>query len=355
MKTIYKLKGAAKGTFNIVVYDDVTKSFVLKVGASIENGSEFFNSSPRFKSVVALRESTSTLHQSGKFRVTSYDVEFKSSSGLATYSMGTSKNGSDYLKSHTISTENSGTDEPKTAEKNTEKDKTTIIDSVKQKDLLAKTILTFCKDFAFKPDPRLLNSLYYEENPNQYIVNTMKVTGYDDALLQKAKEKFKSPEWQQIIETLKSVKPSHGKFNQRLEIKFGSAGTGKTTAAIAENPKAHKIVASASADPDDLFTMFDPSTKNYELTDIAKAMISGEAIIIDEANLYNPVVLTRLQGITDTIYDRGREIKIADGFKIVMTLNLETNYGKTPLPNPLVSRASKIENYDDMLQLGWVW
>jgi len=308
-------------------------------------------------SLVALRNTNTTTNATGQI-ITTADLTFKSLSRLASFIYGCSKNGkavfAPYISGSTSTTSSEST------EANTDEasEKTAATTKKVDTDALAKSIITFCKDFEFVPDPRLLNSLLYESNPSDFIVNSMELVGYDEDLLNRAKDKFTSYEWKEIMKTLKSLAPSHNRFNQRLEIKFGSAGTGKTTAAMAEYPKAHKLVASASADPDDLFTFFDPATKNYELTDIAKAMTNGEPIIIDEANLYNAVVLQRLQGITDStdsIYDRGIELKIADGFKIIMTLNLETNFGKTPLPNPLVSRASKIENYNNLQNLGWVW
>ena len=306
-------------------------------------------------SLAALRSTNTTTNATGQI-ITTADLIFKSLSRLASFIYGCSKNGkavfAPYI-SGSASTTTSGSSESTSASEEKPAATTKV-----NTDALAKSIITFCKDFEYVPDPRLLNSLLFESNPSDFIVNSMELVGYDEDLLKRAKNKFLSAEWKDLMKTLKGLAPSHDRFNRRLEIKFGSAGTGKTTAAMAEYPKAHKLVASASADPDDLFTFFDPATKKYELTDIAKAMINGEAIIIDEANLYNGVVLQRLQGITDStdsVYDRGIELKIADGFKIIMTLNLETNYGKTPLPNPLVSRASKIENYNNLQNLGWVW
>ena len=362
MKTLTNKKGTLQVEWN----ENNTKSgivLVLKQGSMVKP-----LQSSADKLVKSLRDTTTTTDASGNL-ITTKDITFNSKSSLAAFIQGCSTNGDAYCERHfgiprtpkdddTISKPSSKAEEKTTTteEENIEK---SIEDSgEKVKDALAKSIMTFCKDFEFKPDPRLLNSILFESDPSQFIVNSMELVGFDEDLLQRAKDKFRSMEWKNIIKTLKSLKPSHTRFNQRLEIKYGSAGTGKTTAAIAEYPTAHKLVASASADPDDLFTFFDPSTKKYELTDIAKAMVEGKPIIIDEANLYNGVVLQRLQGITDStnsIFDRGMELKIAEGFKVIMTLNLETNMGRTPLPNPLVSRASKIENYDNLLNLGWVW
>lgn len=233
---------------------------------------------------------------------------------------------------------------------------------LKQKQALAESVLTFCKDFELNEGggltPRLLNSIYYEKKPEVFIANSMELVGFDEELVKMAKAKLSSREFKEIVKQIKDLKPSRDRMNKRLEIFYGPAGTGKTTKATLENPKAVKLVASASADPDDLFTRFNPETRKYELTEIGKAMVSGEPIILDEANLYNKVVLTRLQGITDetnSIVDRGIEINIKDGFKIVITMNLETNFGKFPLPVPLVNRASRIENFSNNVDLSWVW
>ena len=350
---------------------------VLKQGAQLNPVSAAFKQTE----LISLRNKKSTTGADGKITTTE-DITFKSKSALASFIQGAQTNGQRYCErtfgipkvGSTITTPTnapSSKEEEQEQEQEQEQESTTesetIIEteitksdapSLALRDKLAKSIITFCKDFQYVPDPRLLNSLLFESDPSQFILNSMELVGYEEELLDRAKAKFTSSEWKEYIKTLKSFKSTHGRFNQRLEIKYGSAGTGKTTAAIAEYPSAPKIVASASADPDDLFTFFDPSTKNYELTDIAKAMINGQPVIIDEANLYNAVVLQRLQGITDStpsIFDRGMKLEIKDGFKVIMTLNLETNLGKTPLPNPLVSRASKIENYDNQQNLGWVW
>lgn len=364
MKTLTNKKGTLQVEWNEIN----TKTgivLVLKQGAKLNPVGASFTQSD----LITLRNTKTTTDASGNI-FTTEDLTFKSKSALATFIQGGQTNGDAYCErsfgiprfpkdGKTITKESSSKEEEKTTTTEDTNCEESIEDSgEKVKDALAKSIITFCKDFEYKPDPRLLNSILFESDPSQFIVNSMELVGFDEDLIQRAKDKFHSMEWKHLMKTLKSLKPSHTRFNQRLEIKYGSAGTGKTTAALAEYPTAHKLVASASADPDDLFTFFDPSTKKYEMTDIAKAMVSGQPIIIDEANLYNGVVLQRLQGITDStdsIYDRGMELKIADGFKVIMTLNLETNMGKTPLPTPLVSRASKIENYDNLLNLGWVW
>lgn len=230
-------------------------------------------------------------------------------------------------------------------------------------DKVAKQIMTFCKDFEFKPDPRLINSLRYCKNAQEageMIANSMELIGMPDEILSTAAPKFSSREWAEIFSGLKACPTSHGKINNRLEIYYGPAGTGKTTLAEKTYKGCKKIVASATQDPSELFTrnvVNEHGGVDLVLTELGEAMTNGEPIIVDEANLYNIAVLTRLQGVTDNgarFFDNGREIVIKDGFKVIVTMNLETNYGKTPLPTPLVSRAGLILKMSDPF-LGWVF
>lgn len=348
---------------------------VLKQGATLKKVGKSVD-----KPTLELR-SKATKEEGGKI-ITIEDLTFRTKSSMSNFIEGCQFSGQRWCESHLgIPNSNGSSKEEKTTITTTTKEEKVVAETTttkveekatttkeememlrKQKQALAESVFTFCKDIEFNEGggltPRLLNSIYYEKKPEVFIVNSMQLVGFDEKLLEMAKAKFSSREFKEIVKQIKSLKPSRDRMNKRLEIFYGPAGTGKTTKAVLEYPKAPKIVASASADPDDLFTRFNPETKKYELTEIGKCMVAGEPIIIDEANLYNRVVLTRLQGITDetaSIVDRGIEIKIAEGFKIIITMNLETNFGKFALPVPLVNRASRIENFADNVDLSWVW
>jgi len=356
MKTLTNKKGTLQVEWN----EDNTNAgivLVLKQGAKLNPVGASFTQSD----LITLRNTKTTTDASGNI-FTTEDLTFKSKSALATFIQGGQTNGQAYCErtfgipkvGSTI--QNSSKEEGATNVENPTKE-TPTESSTPNSQELADKIITFCKDFEFKPDPRLLNSLLFEQNPSQFIVDTMRLTNYPQELIDLAESKFKCREWKDLMKTLKSVKPTHGRFNQRLEIYYGAAGTGKTTLAKAKYPNAVKLVASASADPDDLFTAFNPETKKYELTALGSAAVQGQPIIIDEANLYNQVCLERLQGITDadtSIKDRTFDINIKEGFKVIITMNLETNMGKFPLPSPLVSRASEIKYFDNV-RLDWVW
>lgn len=323
-----------------------------KVGASVD------------KPTLELR-SKATKEEGGKI-ITIMDLTFTTKSSMTNFIEGCQYSGQRWCETH-LGIPNSKSDSKATTTttetpKEVEMPKVELSEKelLKQKQEIAESILTFCKDFEFTEasglGPRMLNSIYYERSPKDFMLNSMELVGFDSNILKEAKAKLSSREFSEITKKWKSLKSSRDRMNKRLEIFYGPAGTGKTTKAVKENPLASKIVGSASADPDDLFTKFNPETKQYELTELGKAMIEGKPIIIDEANLYNNVVLTRLQGATDetaSIVDRDMEIKIKEGFKVIITMNLDTNFGKFTLPIPLVNRASRIEKMD-AVDLSWV-
>ena len=337
--------------YNAVIEYESDKNITLKDGAKL--GVE----SPSLDKVLkATRKTFSKTTDSGDI-ITVADITFHSKSACASFIVGSPQSGNRFFEKYlSTTTKGSETTSSETKEETTEKP----LDEKQQKQQLAESIITFCKDFGFDSSlkgGRALNTMQYVDNVNDYILGYMELTNYPQDLVDKAQKAMQYAEWKSLMKTLKSL-PKRHVINQRLSIKYGAAGTGKTTDAIAENPTAVKIVASASADPDDLFTRFEPSKKDYVLTELGKAMVEGKPIIIDECNLYNQVVLTRLQGCLDNtkvLVDRGIEITIADGFKVIMTMNLETNLGKTPLPQPLVDRAYRIENYSNRQDLSWVW
>lgn len=352
---------------NTIVYNS-DNEIILKSGATLKAAQK---SLARNAKLTALRTSATTTDASGNL-VTTCDLTFKNKSSIATFIEGNSRSGTEYFKKYlsaTTTTETTSSNEEETKETTEEviiedkkEDKKSVIEDKKARQELAINFITFCKDFEYKPDPRLLNSLKYEKDPEQFMLNSMELIGMDSDLIMKAKEKFRSLEWKNLLKQLKELKPTHDRVNKRFEIFYGQAGTGKSTRAEHENPKAKIIVASASQDPDELFTCFNPETRKWELTDFSKAMegdgIHGESIVVNEFNFYCSESHKRFQGVLDNtkeFIDHGITIHIRDGFKIVATMNLVTNQGEVTLPDPLVSRASRIENFDKLQDLSWVW
>lgn len=219
----------------------------------------------------------------------------------------------------------------------------------------ANDLRNFCKDFALEIDPREINHMAHcadQAEMATYLCNITELLGMDSALVETAKNKCESPEFANIVQNIQSIEHPKAEINKRLTIMYGEAGTGKTTKAVALFPNAKRLVASATDSPDDLFTTYNPTTNSYEKTELAKAMEEGTAIIIDEANFWNDETWGRLQGVLDNticVYDRGQRIDIKDGFEMILTMNLETNFGKRPLRSPIVSRAKKIERFDSSM------
>ena len=185
-----------------------------------------------------------------------------------------------------------------------------------------KEFRNFFKEFEYEPDPRTLNTIAHIEGAEgkaKFILASAKVEGRDEEIVASMASKMTSAEFKAMADRQDAIAKGDA-INKRLVIYFGSAGTGKTTKAMADNPTAEVIIGSASQDPDDLFSRFDPATKTYVLTALG----------------------------------------IADGFQVIVTMNLETNFGKTPLPSPLVSRAKEIVDFDaiadkDELIASWVY
>ena len=327
--------------------------------------------------LLTLRSTNGVLDANGAL---AKDLSFASQSAAASFIQGAQTNGKAYFAPFLSSTEETKSEKPTaskpkakaskeaSAPKQTELDTPRALTKGEEQhaDEVAQKVRTFCKDFAPTanwPDTRQINSLRFLSTAaegGQYLANCLELIGQPSDMLELCKAKCKSAEWKNIFEELKACPLSHGRFNQRLEIFYGPAGTGKTSRAIAENPTATRIVASATQDPSELFTrnvVNDHGGVDVVLTELGQAMVDGKPIIIDEVNLYQQCVMTRLQGATDGgkfLTDNGVNLTIKDGFKIVGTMNLETNLGKTALPDPLVSRAAKVEKMEAPY-LGWVF
>lgn len=325
-----------------VVNKEVNATVVIE-----DNGTYIIKSGAKLGAMKNLKDKQAlNARLSNPDNPTTKDLVFTSASAAASFLQGSNIGGHKYFAKYLG--EDIPTNETKQEEKQVKEEQSPKSDKALRYELYNK-IVTFSKDFAFKPNPRFMDTLIDVEDIDNFFIDTMNLTGYPEDLLSKARDKFESTEWKEIKTELSNIVRKHEKINKRLAIYYGSAGTGKTTTALKEYPSAVKIVGSASQDPDDVFTRFDPASKDYVLTEIGNAMVNGLPIIIDEGNLYNQVVWQRLQGCLDNsekVSDRNRELTIKNGFKVIVTMNLETNLGKTPLPSPVVSRAMEIRNYD---------
>ena len=169
----------------------------------------------------------------------------------------------------------------------------------------------------------------------------------DNVNTETLKNKMISPEFNLIVENFKNLPKPYKRVNNRLEIYYGEAGTGKTYHAIKTYPNAPVILGHKSVEPEDLFKKFEfiNGQATFSESDFLKCMTNGEPIIIDEINLFRYDVLQTLQTITDgknSFTFNGKNYEIKDGFKIIGTMNLKVGGYTMPLPQPLVDRASEL-------------
>jgi len=214
-------------------------------------------------------------------------------------------------------------------------------------------LMKFCSEFDFEPNFRFLNTLSRVGSNNKaaaikYIVNYFKLI--DSPYINDISEKMKSPEFDSILDVIcNENNTTLKKINKRFELYYGSQGTGKTTEAMKlANGKA--IVCHSAMLPSDLMEdfAFDDGKANFHPSALCKAMENGEAIVLDEINLLPFESLRFLQGILDgkqSFIFKGHEIKIADGFKIIGTMNLSVNGMTYALPSPIVDRCEVIKEF----------
>lgn len=219
---------------------------------------------------------------------------------------------------------------------------------------VCENLQNFFNEFEFKPQNRFINTLLHFSKKNNndcknYINGYMKLI--DKPEKSSINEKMKSPEFRDILNTLSKIK-SNRKINNRLELYFGEAGSGKTTTACKKYPNAKITVCNSSMLPSDLLEVFDFNDKNgnpvFKKSDLRIAMEEGRPHILDEIRLLTDDCLSNLQGFLDNKTEfnfKNEIIHIKEGFKIIGTMNLEVNGQIYSLPEALVDRAYLIEEF----------
>ena len=227
-----------------------------------------------------------------------------------------------------------------------------MIDVETVKNAIDKSI-KFFSEFDFEPNFRFLNTMSRVGSGNNkaakdYIMNYFKLI--DSPYINDIAEKMKSVEFEEILNVICNKNNTTQKtINKRFDLYYGSQGTGKTTEAMKlANGKA--IVCHSAMLPSDLMEDFgfDDGKATFHPSALCKAMENGEPIVLDEINLLPFESLRFLQGILDgkqSIIFKGHEIKIADGFKIIGTMNLSVNGMTYALPSPIVDRCSVIKEF----------
>ena len=231
--------------------------------------------------------------------------------------------------------------------------KPTTVNNNREKKLAVSTkLLQFFSEFAFDPAIRFVNTLANSkryDRGREYISNYMTLCDHPDK--DGIIEKTKSDEFKMICQELFECATGNV-VNKRLEIYFGPAGTGKTTKAINKYPEAKVTVCNEMMDSTDLMKTFafndESGNPVFKPSSLQEDMINGKPHILDEMNLLPLSSLRYLQGILDgkkEIEFEGKTITIADGFKIIGTMNLIVNGQVFNLPEPIVDRASVLESY----------
>lgn len=210
----------------------------------------------------------------------------------------------------------------------------------------------FFSEFKFQPAARFVNTLALSQDvttARAYVAGYVRLINNSDA--NDIVEKIKSPEFESVASDLLKYPPKK-QINNRLDIYFGDAGTGKTTKAIEQYPEAQVVPCNASMLPDELMRTFDFNDENghpvFKPSTLRLAMEAGNAIIFDEINLLSFDCLRLLQTLTDgksSINYNGDTITVKDGFKIIGTMNLTVNDQVYNLPEPLVDRAAAINEF----------
>lgn len=210
-------------------------------------------------------------------------------------------------------------------------------------------MINFFKEFNFAPSFRFVNTLARKgiEEAKQYVLDYFYLM--DSPYAEEVSHKIDSPEFNGILGDF-FVREVTQAINKRFKVYYGAQGTGKTTQALEETAN-RCIVCNASMMPADLmedFT-FDDGKAVFHPSALAKAMETGESITLDEINLLPFDSLRFLQGIFDGKSEflyKGSTIHIADGFKVIGTMNLAINGAVYGLPAPLVDRCEDIESFE---------
>lgn len=221
----------------------------------------------------------------------------------------------------------------------------------KLKDALEK-LINFFKEFEFEPNFRFVNTLSYKakeknEDAVDFIKNYFALT--DSSYKTEIANKVNSTEFKSILKALKENANPKSHINNRLAIYYGSAGTGKTTLAMNESDN-RCIVCNASMLPADLMEdfVFAEGKPTFQKSALWNCMESGLPIVLDEINLLPFDSLRFLQGILDGKKEfdyKGHKVTIADGFKVIGTMNLTIGGMVYGLPEPLIDRCADMKQF----------
>lgn len=223
---------------------------------------------------------------------------------------------------------------------------------VDKHDVVRRWFRFFSEFGGFKPQPRIINTIFHLPT-----LADMKayITGYfelsNNSYATDIAAKIDSREFADLAADTLMYKTNKPLINRRFEVYYGEPGGGKTTLAIVNNPDAEVVVCHASMTPDELFRGFDFENGKpvFKGCPLRTAMEQGKVVILDEINLLSEDCRRALQAITDgktKVMINTEEITIAEGFKVVGTMNLNVGDMVFPLPPALVDRAAVIRKLE---------
>lgn len=213
----------------------------------------------------------------------------------------------------------------------------------------AQKLIDFFSEFEFEPNFRFVNTLSknakYLEDAIEYVTNYFALTNNPHKY--NVAEKLKSAEFKLIVANLQALE-TKTTINKRFELFYGSQGTGKTTQAIKLSDSV--MVCHSAMLPQDLMEDFQfiDGKAHFTPSALQIAMVEGKTITLDEINLLPFESLRFLQSILDNKTEfeyKGKRIKIAEGFKIIGTMNLIVNGVVYALPEPLIDRAAVLKEF----------
>lgn len=217
---------------------------------------------------------------------------------------------------------------------------------------VANNLINFFSEFHFEPNFRFTNTLAniirHKGNSKacEYVLNYFSLS--DSVYTESLREKMSSVEFTELLDSIHNLGEPSSVINKRFRLYFGSPGTGKTVKATEEADDV--MVCHSAVLPQDLMEDFDfvDGNATFKPSALQRAIKEGKQICLDEINLLPYDSLRFLQSILDgksSFIYKGEEIKIADGFKIIGTMNLVVNGCVYSLPEPLIDRAEELREF----------
>lgn len=215
----------------------------------------------------------------------------------------------------------------------------------------AEALFKWFSETSYKPSLRFANNLVFAEDKEAYVRNYFAIQNHPDFVRICELTEEKNAELNAVLELLAKAgvdKPTT-RINKRFTIFYGDPGGGKTTTAMGMTDLI--VVCNSRILPDDLLAVFDfddgkPVFKHTALYD---AMTTGKPILLDEINNLQRDTLDFLQGILDNkgyFEFKGTKIEIADGFKIIGTMNLHKDQTTVGITEALADRGDEIREFE---------